>query len=213
MATNISKRRKQINNILEVFYQKPMAKASLELFLTLGLTLFLAIFAIQPTLLTMSDLLKEIEDKRELDNQLAQKIAALSSVQTEYLSLEPRLNVLDEALPVNADLITTLKIVEKIAADSQILITGLSVSEIPQSEDQLDFGELTVRNLSISLNVIGDYQAIQNFAAALGSNRRTLVIDTIVFSLDEDRGRRSLRASITLNAPYFGPPPPPARRR
>jgi hypothetical protein len=56
-------RQKLIRN-LNAFYQKPVAKVSLELFLSVGTIIFFAMFAIRPTLLTMSDLVKEIEDKR-----------------------------------------------------------------------------------------------------------------------------------------------------
>ena len=71
MAT--TNRKKQLASLLEQFYHNPVAKVSLELFLTIGLVVFLALFAIKPTLLTMSDLVKEIEDKRELETQLSKK--------------------------------------------------------------------------------------------------------------------------------------------
>ena len=49
---------------LQQFYQKPIAKVSAELLATLIVVIVLAFFAIRPTLLTMSQLLKDIDDRK-----------------------------------------------------------------------------------------------------------------------------------------------------
>ena len=59
---------------LFTFYQKPIAQVSTELFFTIGATIFFAAFAIRPTILTMTDLVKEIQDKREAEEKLNQKV-------------------------------------------------------------------------------------------------------------------------------------------
>ena len=71
-----------------------MAKASVELFLSiLRHPCSLLFFSIRPTLLTMSDLIKEIQDKENLDKQLSQKIASLSTVQPLYLRLQDQISL------------------------------------------------------------------------------------------------------------------------
>jgi hypothetical protein len=77
MKINAKLDRTQLMSALNDFYHKPVAMVSLELFLSIGAVVFFAIFAVRPTLLTMADLIKEIEDKRALDQQLQQKIASL----------------------------------------------------------------------------------------------------------------------------------------
>ncbi len=104
------------------FYQRPVAKVSLELFFSIGAVLFFAVFAIRPTLLTMSDLIKELEDKRNLDQQLSQKIAALSTAQASFLGAQNRLVVLDEAIPTSPQFIYSLKLLEKVASDNRLVI-------------------------------------------------------------------------------------------
>ena len=74
-------KRQQLTNTLVEFYNQPIAKVSLELFLSIVAVIFFAIFAIRPTLLTMSDLIKELQEKEVLNEKLSQKTAALSSVQ------------------------------------------------------------------------------------------------------------------------------------
>jgi len=198
-------KRKQLLTALNQFYTKPIARVSVELLLTLCTVLFFALFAIRPTLLTMSDLIKEIDDKKALDQQLSQKIAALSSAQTEYLRLEGRLNVLDEALPSQPKIIEAVKIIEKIASDRNIAILSLNVAELPvENESSLEFDQLTRQQTSASVTITGDYLTIRQFVEDLKATRRSFIVDTVIFSLSEESGQKSLKATVTINIPYFG---------
>ncbi len=200
--------RKDLTSALQQFYYQPVARVSMELLLTLGTILFFAVFAIRPTLLTMSDLIKEIEDKQKLDEQLTQKVAALSSAQSEFLSLEDRLGVLDEALPSQPKLIESLKMIEKIASDRNIAITALSVTEVPtEPASPPAFDKTSRQNLTAAVTVNGDYLTIRQFIEDVKNTRRMFVIDTVVFATSEERGSKTLRATITLNIPYFGVAP------
>jgi len=198
-------KRKQLLTALNQFYTKPIARVSVELLLTLCTVLFFALFAIRPTLLTMSDLIKEIDDKKALDQQLSQKIAALSSAQTEYLRLEGRLNVLDEALPSQPKIIEAVKIIEKIASDRNIAILSLNVAELPvENGSSLEFDQLTRQQTSASVTITGDYLTIRQFVEDLKATRRSFIVDTVIFSLSEESGQKSLKATVTINIPYFG---------
>lgn len=202
-----TKKQRDLFITLQQFYQKPVAKVSLELFLSITTVLFFAIFAIRPTLMTMSDLLKEIEDKERLDKQLAQKIAALSTVQPLYLQLQDQLLILDEAIPSHPQLTYSLKVIEKIASELRLIITGINIAEIPKEAEQneviaLDLFERI--DVPLTINISGDYLSIRQFVENLKEYRRSFVIDTIVFSTKELRGAKKLEARITVSAPYFG---------
>lgn len=200
-------RRRQLLTVLNQFYEQPVARTSFELLISVAVILFFAVFAIRPTLLTMSDLIKEIEDKRKLDQALNQKIAALSTAQSEYVQLEERLMILDEAIPSNPDLIDTLKILEKIASDRGLVISTLRVSDIPtQPEDDVAFTDLERQNLLMSLTVTGDYPTIREFVEDLRQSRRTFIVESVTFSTGDEQGTKVLRANMTINSPYYGLP-------
>ncbi len=201
----LDKERKQLSQSLSAFYQKPVAKVSIELFLSIGAVIFFAVFAIRPTLLTMSDLIKEIEDKRQLDKQMAQKIASLSSAQSEFIKNQDRFVVLDSAVPTGPDLLNLFKILEKLASEQQIVITALSLAEVPK-DVPLDttFEQLERKNLVFSLGVTGDYGGIRNMVDQISKSQRTIVVDKIIFSVGDVRGAKRLDAVISINAPYYG---------
>jgi Tfp pilus assembly protein PilO len=198
-------KKKQLTATLNKFYEKPVAKVSLELFLSIMAILFFAIFAIRPTLVTMSDLLKEIEDKEALEQQMVQKIAALSTAQSTYLGVEKELSILDQVLPTTPDFINSLKIVEKIASERGILINGISVTEIPKEvESETRFSDLEKKSFSLSLSLSGDYNQIKLFVEEVLDNRRSFITDTVIFSVNEERGEQKLQVTVTLSVPYFG---------
>lgn len=202
----MANRSAHVAKTLQFFYDNPIAAVSLELFLTTGLVLFLAVAAIRPTLLTMSELLKEIEDKRTLNEKLTQKVASLATAQTEYLSYEPRLFVLDQAIPTNPEVVQALKIIEKIVSEQKIIITSIAINEIPDDDESGAFEDKKVVMMPMTIALTGDYLSIRKFVEAIKANRRNFVVDTVVFSAEEDKGEKTLRARVTLSLPYFGKP-------
>lgn len=196
---------REIRTTLIKFYNQPVAKVSLELFLSIGAVIFFAAFAIRPTLLTMSDLIKEIEDKTTLNEQLGQKSASLATAQTQYLNLKDRLLVLDQSLPSQPEFEQTLKIIEKIASDNQLIISSVQVNEIPkEAEPTVPFSQKKKITVPISVSVTGDYLTIRNFVENIHNNRRTLIVDSIIFSVSEINNSKKLKANITVNMQYFG---------
>jgi len=190
---------------LNDFYHRPVAKVSLELFLSVSLILILGIFAIQPTLVTMATLNKEITEKKELDKTLTIKIASLNSAQTTYYASQEKLALLDESIPSHPKLIYTLKILEKLATENNIVLRSINVSEIPSEIETTEtFKDLTRSSVAVSVSVKGDYVSIKNFVQELINSRRSLVVESVTFNLEESRNAESLGASITLDIPYFG---------
>ncbi len=202
MAT---RKRKQLEEALNKFYHNPVAKVSLELFLTVVAIIFFAVFAIRPTLLTMSDLLKEIEDKDKLNKQLQKKVAALSTAQQEYQVHKKKLSLVDEAIPPNMQLIKSLKIIEKIASDKGLIISNLTLNQIPDEKQE---AQITFRNIKrvdqiIELSVLGDYPSIRDFIEELQRSRRLMVVNFIEFGIKESRGTTTLEATMNISVPYF----------
>lgn len=194
----------QLTKTLVDFYHKPVAQVSLELFLSIGAVLFFIVFAIQPTLITMSELIKELEDKRALDQQLSQKIAALSSAQTTYLQIEPQIPLLFEAIPKKPQLKETLLVLEKIASDRNLVIDTIVVKEVPR-EVEADMSKSSVKRtiIPVVVTVTGTYPNISGYLQDILNIRRTIMIESIVFTRTEERGSEVLRTNITLGLPYF----------
>jgi Tfp pilus assembly protein PilO len=191
--------------VLAQFYQKPVAQVSSQLVFSIVAVIVFAVFAIRPTLLTMSDLIKELDDKQALNQALTQKVAALSSAQTEYTNSQDRLFILDEAIPPNPRFGEAVAIVEKIASENSLLIETIQAKTVPK-EDSTATGSAEKTRLStpIVVTVQGDYPKIRRFVTELQNTRRLLVIDSVIFNVSDTRSQKVLRAIITINIQYFG---------
>lgn len=202
-----SKYQQQLGSALNSFYQQPVARVSIELFLSIGLILFLSIFAIRPTLITMSDLIKEIDDKKIHSENLDKKITALATAQSEYISFEDKLVYLDQAISSKPELVYSLKVLEKLASDNNVVISGMTVSELPTEESEgLQFSNRVLNTMPISINLVGDYVSIRNYTEAIRSNRHAYTIESVSFNLNDDEAVKTLTASLTTSVPYYGPP-------
>ena len=191
--------------LLDSFYHNPVAIVSFELFLSISVVIFFAVFAIRPTLLTMSELIKEIEDKRKLNTQMAQKVAALTTAQAQYLGVEQRLPVLSEALPLGAKVTQTLKIIELVASEQDLVINNLTLLDLPPDpKPNSSLAELERKAMPVQLTVVGSYNSIRGFVEGLRNSRRSFVVDRITFSTEDNRGQKSLEATLLVTAPYFG---------
>lgn len=203
--------RKQVALALAKFYEKPVARVSLELFMTVGAVVFFALFAIQPTLVTMSNLVKEIEDKRGLDAQLGKKVASLATAQAEYYALNGRDVVLNEAVPVSVHLVELLQIVEKLASEQEIAINRIGLNQVPDELKEIPAASFLERQaLPMTIVVQGDYPSIRQFVESLRQTRRMFVIQGVTFSIQEKRGAEKLQASISVEVPFYGKKPEPS---
>ena len=202
MAKN---RQNQLVSVLLDFYHKPVARVSLELILSVIAVVFFAIFAIRPTLLTMSDLVKEIEDKKELDRQMDLKVASLRTAEEQYNLYQDNFYLLDQAIPRKFNLVQSLKMIEKIAGEDQLVINRIAVSDIPEPlSDRLiseQLGQLERSFILLNVEVIGDYLQIRRFVEKLISLRQLIIVDQVSFSKQTETG--SLTAQMRLSLPYY----------
>ncbi|MBD3250472.1 MAG: hypothetical protein GF381_02810 [Candidatus Pacebacteria bacterium] len=204
-------RQDQIQKTLARFYQNPVAKVSLETFLSVMAVIVFAFLAVKPTLVTISGLIKEIEDKQQLEEQLQRKIAALSTAQDIYLFNKDSFSLLDEALPSGPQLLYSLKVIEKLASDNDLVIDNISVPEIPEENESnapisltsVDPEMLERKDLTAKVALVGSYQDIRQFVEDLHQTRRTFVVHSASFNIKEDRGAKLLTANLAITMPYF----------
>lgn len=196
-------RQDQIKTALIDFYKRPVAKVSLEVIFSIIAVLFFAIFAIRPTLQTMSELIKEIEDKRSLDAQLGQKIASLSTAQSQYQLFSPQFYLLDEALPKTAMINQSLQIIEKIASDNELVIQSIATSSVPDELKEIEASIATRKTLTFNVSISGDYLNIRQFIEDVMASRRMMIVDQVNFGVGSSRYQKKLSAVIRINLPFY----------
>jgi len=196
--------------ILLVFYQKPIAQISTELFFTIAATIFFALFAIRPTILTMTELVKEIDDKKTTVEALKKKVTALNTVQKEYFVLQNQFYLLEEAIPSEPRLADVVGVIEKVASDLQISITSLQLPELPlKSKTPVDFSKKAVITKNVTVDISGDYLQIKAFINALSGLRPILGVESATINRKTEREEESsiTTATIRIQVYYYGEKP------
>ncbi len=201
---------------LQQFYQKPIAKVSTELLITIIAVLFLAIFAIQPTLSTMSTLLKDIEDKKKVDEALTKKAAALSTLNGEIVPLSSQLQTLDKVIPNTPDLDGLLRRIEKLASEKPIVLSSIQTKTVPKDNDQELKGTPQLSSFTMQMNVKGSYANILAFLDGITRMDREIKLTNLSISTlknvatNSERGSGDtppeLQMTISLQAQYYGIP-------
>lgn len=196
-----------IRSELKNFYEKPVTRVSVELVFSLLTVIFFALFALRPTLNTMSKLVKEIEDKEKVDEALTKKIAALTTAQSEYLSYKERFSIVESAVHTDLKLDDTLYYLEYLAAKQGISLTNLRIREFPVGSiggaDPASVGEgagasakdYTIGVYAINLSFSGPYQNVLSFFRELESTRPLFAVQGFALSTRRDQG-----TSYQLNA-------------
>ncbi len=197
--------------------EQPKNKAYSLLALTFLTIAFFVSFAIRPTLSTITNLRKQIEDDQKVELKLQEKINALSQIQTEMEVIKQDLPVLNTALPIKANIIEVIKLVEKLTIDNQATLSAIQIQGVDLSDDEItqiqkqvatpntkveSTGEPIDKKLSvipILFTVEGDYQSLSNLVAKVRKLPRILSVQNM--SMLKNVGK--IVTSIRVSAYYL----------
>jgi Tfp pilus assembly protein PilO len=161
--------------------QKENTRLITTLILTFLALIFFGIFAINPTLTTIIELHKQLEDSQFTHEQLTTKINNLSILQQKYTLLQPELPVIENAIPREALATKITGQIHTLAKDHKLSVHNLRVSEVV-----LTGKTPAPKGLSyvFNLEVTGNYENMISFVGDLTHFDRIVTIETIATSRD-----------------------------
>lgn len=168
--------------------------------LTIFTISFFLIVAIQPTLITITSLNREIKDKKEASSQLQKKIDSIIQAQEEFAKNVDNFQLLDEALPTNNQFPSLALFLETLSADKNVVLKSLNFEKIQMDEKKP--AKIPPDILGFQLTISGDYQALKSFLAYLEASRRIIKTDSISFSQTKVEEGKELSLTISGSA-YF----------
>ena len=187
-------------NRVKAMYRKPVAQTSTALILTLITIAFFGFAAIRPTLSTVSELVSELETKRDLDKQISKKLLILQDLQDKYILNQNRLVVFNQAIPSEHDLNQYLLQLEYLAFINQTTFSSIRVDPliVHGSEDlssqESSHSEINTTHpeLKLSVSVDSEQQSIQNFLNDISRLKRISYIDSIDINRSQNEATSSL---------------------
>lgn len=164
---------------LRNFYQQPTIKVSFFVLLSFFTVVFFAVFAIRPTVVTIGQLIKSIDDKRKVDMALAKKINALDELQVEMVGIRDDIDKIFTVLPEDSDLGRLMQIFEYIAKENNINLISVRFQPVRLGEENKIGSEERVVNFSLSAG--GSLAEVIEFMQDLEEVDRLLVLDKMRF--------------------------------
>jgi Tfp pilus assembly protein PilO len=178
---------------LWIFYQRPSARVSTALILTLFTIIFFAAFAIRPTLITVAELLRKISDQQQVLESLKNKSAALASAQQEYVAAQDSIAKLNLAVPQQEDLPDLIKQVESVASAHQVPMDSATFGEVVFKSTPPPGGQQT-RDLTIVLTT--DYATLTQYLQDLIRLPRLVSVKSLSFSTPSSNSQTPTAQSL-----------------
>jgi len=162
--------------------------------LTLIASIILGVLAINPTLSTIANLQKQLNDDKFVEQKLQEKINNLSILQQKYAAVQPDFDYINKAIPQTPEITALVGQIQTVAKDANLSIISLQTFQIDVppaiiSGKKYDSFEFTV-------SAGGKYQDMISFIQELSNIQRIIVINNAAFSKSTSENINSLILTI-----------------
>lgn len=191
-------------------------KAYLEMLLSLVTISVFTIFALRPTLLTIAQLVKDIETKKETVARMDKKIASLAQAQSQYQTERAKIAVLESAIPKSGQPDIFARQIEGLVGSHQVGAISFSVGKSTVFETKTNPGqEATSTSLPEGAEATGftlttemditNFSALSGFLTDFEKLRIPLVLQEIRVTKGQalDAQSQKLLLFIRGEAPYL----------
>ncbi len=202
---------------IEPIIADPVLRGYFTLIASFLLTAFFILFALSPTFSTIVGLVRKIDDQKKIISSLDAKITNLITAQENYSQIEPKIPLLETALPTKPIPEQILDELVKTSTASGVNITTIQINEVylsgvnpvkieagpkapPEKNNQDLFAPLGLPLVRFTVGVKGQQANIRDFIGQIVNLPRILLLDE--FALTTETG--SVNRDGTLNAKISG---------
>lgn len=200
-------------NIVNVYKQKRDVRMFLEILLSLATVSIFGLFALKPTVLTVTELIKSNRAKQETLNKLDAKIDNLQAAQVAYEGEGARINLVDTSVPKDPTPESFVRQIEGLSSKNAVGLLGVSLAGVrlagPEDKVKRTSSELEplpegAKGLAFNLSVAGDFAGLSSFLTDLENLRRPIKIDSSsITSAETEEGARMLVLAVAGRTPYL----------
>lgn len=157
-----------------------LREKKVQQFTTIAFTLiaasFFGIFAITPTVRTITDLQRQISDDEFVNQRLNVKINNLANLQQQYQTIQKSLDIMYGAVPTTPDLATYIAQVQTLAKGNNLLVNGIQTLPVDLTNSTLA-GQYNT--FSYNVDAQGSYNDDLKFLSAMTTFTRLVTIDAV----------------------------------
>ena len=203
-------------DVMSKYNERGDVKTYLEILLSLVTISFFSVFALRPTLLTIAELIREIQTEKEILTNVNVKITNLSQAQSLYDSQRAQIALLELGIPKRAAPDVFARQIEGLSQKHLVAIIGITTGEAlvlgeqseidsPEGENKNPLpGDANALTFSVKGRVeISEFQNITSFLADFEKLKLPAKIDTGKVSIVDDPISKYLLLVIEGRLPYY----------
>lgn len=198
-------------NILAVYKRRQDLKMFLEILLSLTTISFFTVFALRPTVLTISQLIKDVRSKSETVAKMDQKIQDLGEAQAVF-EAESRIPLVETSVPKSPIPEGFVRQVEGLATTKNVSVLGISIGELTllgEEKQKRSSSELSplpegAKGVLFSISISGNYPSLISFVEDLENLRRPTRVDSVGINASETETGKILVLVVSGRTPYLG---------
>jgi Tfp pilus assembly protein PilO len=184
-------------------FKKEKSAAYIFLISTFASMTFLILFAIGPTIGTITELQKKLEDSRMADAALDEKIRNMNTLRQQYNQLSPDLLLITAALPqepIPTDLLGRL---QAAATSHNVRILTLTSSKVPLAGVPEENNGASDSSFGFSVIVSGSYANILNFFRTISHFDRLITVTSFSISRNQEEGSSAQERLFTIEGKAY----------
>lgn len=209
--------KRYVKNIALIYNSRKDIRAYIELMLSISVIVIFGIFAIRPTLVTITELQKEITERETVLKALTQKVKDLDTAQQLVNQNRRTLSLVDTAVPDGPLPVLYSRQIEGLSrrdgvelfglGAERVVITGANTQPQPTAAPTEDLAAdrypTQSDSLNFSMNLRGNYINLKTFVSDVERLRRPILIDTLRLTIDEGSETSDLILSIAGRVPFI----------
>ncbi len=204
-------------NIIARYKERADIRAYIEILLSLATVSLFAVFALRPTLLTIAELIKEIETKKTVLAQMKTKIDTLTSAQILYDRERSRINSLFASITDKSDPEIYARQIEGLSQQYNIEVSEITAGEAViigmgtktekvevKNLDPLPEGAMGMTVSATFSTGLDQYLAFANLISYFEMLRRPAKIDTLqIRTITTEESEKAIELGIKSRLPYL----------
>lgn len=169
--------KKYLLNIMLLYQQRRDLKAYLELLLSVAAIALFLVFAIKPTLVTITDLLTKINAEQQTSDTLDTKIKNLGIAQTNFNNNTDKLTLLSAAVPDRPDVANYVRQIEGLIQKESLTVISIEAANVNLTNATSSATTVVTNSLPLTITVTGEFTNLENFIKDIENLRRPAIIN------------------------------------
>lgn len=163
---------------------------------TFLVAILLLIFAVRPTLLTITSINKEIKEKEGIHRALKNKIDAMVELDEQYTEFKDTLDSLELIFPSSGNFSLFLSNIDAVVSRNGFVLRGINFSDY--DKEGYEINTLALSPWTVRLNVIGPENNLDNLFSDFEAMPMYPVIENFSYSDEEDAETQMKSFSIGM---------------